>query len=135
MGNSPNDIVEIVGEFPEITSSGYTFAKGPIQLRIGKHIGPHKGFGIKHIEAEHSKEILELGFHSVNEFVKAIIVENAKIFCEFSDLRGNHRPIILKSNIGIVILERKFSASNIIYSVVTAYRRTIVQGTQIGTMK
>ncbi|AGI33564.1 TPA: hypothetical protein PXF07_001952 [Mannheimia haemolytica] len=139
MGNlshtSPNTIVEVVGEFPEITSSGYTFDKGPIQLRIGKHTAPNKGFGVKHIEAEHMQEILNLGFTSVNEFVKAIIVENAKIFCEFSDLKGNHRPIILKASIGIVVLERKFLESGTIYSVVTAYRRTNPHGIQIGTMK
>lgn len=139
MGNlshtSPNDVVEIVGEFPEITFSGYTFKKGIIQLRVGKHIAPNKGFGIKHIESEHKKEILELGFQSVSEFVRAIIVENAKIFCEFSDLRGNHRPIILKSNIGIVVLEHKSIGNSSIYSVVTAYRRNNAHGIQIGTIK
>lgn len=101
MGNlshtSPNTIVEVVGEFPEITSSGYTFDKGPIQLRIGKHTAPNKGFGVKHIEAEHMQEILNLGFTSVNEFVKAIIVENAKIFLRILRFKRQSSPYYSES--------------------------------------
>ena len=134
-GLSANSVVEIVGEFPEIVGSNYYFPKGFIQLRLGKHTAPNRGFGIKHKEAEHLKEIRELGFISVIDYVKAIIVENAKIFYEFSDLRGHHRPLILKSSIGIVVLESKNTSEGIVYSVVTAYRRNNAHGVQIGIIR
>lgn len=36
-----------------------------------------------------------------------IFQSGAKIFSEFSDVRGNHRPMIVYSRIGTVVLERK----------------------------
>lgn len=63
-----------------------------------------------------------------------IFQSGAKIFSEFSDVRGNHRPMIVYSRIGTVVLERKEIEGESVYSVVTAFGRTSPRGTQIGTM-
>lgn len=66
-----------------------------------------------------------------------IFQSGAKIFSEFSDVRGNHRPMIVYSRIGTVVLERlerKEVEGESVYSVVTAFGRTSPRGTQIGTM-
>ncbi|WP_201786739.1 hypothetical protein [Serratia symbiotica] len=58
--NSPiahPDGLKCYGHVPEIHSRGdyIPSASGDIFLRAGRHTGPNKGFGVRHIWAEHAK--------------------------------------------------------------------------------
>ncbi|HGO8941410.1 TPA: hypothetical protein ACLBFJ_001633 [Neisseria meningitidis] len=92
-----------------------------------------------HILAEHKADLTRFGLSHDETGVTLLCVEmifqsGAKIFSEFSDVRGNHRPMIVYSRIGTVVLERKEVEGESVYSVVTAFGRTSPRGTQIGTM-
>lgn len=134
----PDTGLEVFGVIPEISHRGEHFEKGNIILKVGKHIGPHKGFGANHILAEHHKDLLHKGYEGKEgllRFISEIIAIGSHIYCEFSDIRGNHRPTVLKSNKGIVVLERKPNGDQIEYSVITAFPHKRVHGTRIGTIE
>lgn len=136
---SKNKIVKEIGLFP-ILSEQYriAFPTGQIILKHGEHKGANRGFGVVHILAEHKADLTRFGLShdetGVTLYVEMILQSGAKIFSEFSDIRGNHRPMIVYSRIGTVILERKEIEGKSVYSVVTAFGRTSPRGTQIGTM-
>lgn len=115
------------GSLPEFVSRGDVIPAGDIFLRVGNHRGPNSGFGVRHIWAEHEKELVRLGYHTVNDvarFVCDVIQPGAGVYCEFNHPGGKHRPKVLRSALGIVILEPKeadWAQSGWIYSVVTAY--------------
>ena len=70
--------------------------------------------------------------------IKKITVQpGAGVYCEFNHPGGKHRPKVLRSALGIVILEPKeadWAQSGWIYSVVTAYETHRTQGTLLGRL-
>jgi hypothetical protein len=130
-------------DFPQISRFGHTFEAAPVFLLFGKHWDRHKGFGVLHILAGHWREI-GLQDHAVNStsvaavahFVAGICAKGAKISCEFSDLRGNHKPLIIKGMKGTVVLELKRCnvANDAYYSVVTAIATTKAKGSVVGAL-
>lgn len=125
------------GYIPDMPQHG--ISGGGIILRYGEHKGPNRGFGVVHIWIEHRAELLKMGFDTeekVPEFINKIIVPETPIYCEFSDLRGNHRLTVLRTIYGLVILEPRLDKdNNRIYSVVTAFTKKNAHGTQIGKTK
>lgn len=63
-----------------------------------------------------------------------ILQSGAQIFSEFANLRGFHRPMVVYSRIGTVVLERQEINGESVYSVVTAFARTSPRGQKIGVM-
>ncbi len=114
------------------------FPEGIIKLRQGKHFGPNRGFGIVHIWKEHAMALKKIGYDNstnVPRFIADIIKPNSPIHCEFNNLKGKHKIAVVRSTLGIVILEKKQDGDNIVfYSVVTAFDKKFAHGTKIGTV-
>lgn len=130
-------------EFPEIQAHGHTFEAAEVFLLYGKHWDRNKGFGVIHILEGHSREIdlktkepSPAAVSRVASFVASICARGAKITCEFADLRGNHRPVIVRSSAGTVVLEYKSCRETGLgyYSVVTAMAATKAKGSVIGAL-
>lgn len=106
---------------------------GPIVLKVGKH-SERGGFGAAHIWGKHSLELGDAGFTCLDEvpnYVAEIIRPGAPIYCEFNNLRGNHRVTVIRTTTGLAILEYR----NEVYSVVTAYAQKNAHGTRIGSVR
>lgn len=136
---SKNKIVKEIGVFPVLPKQyRITFPTGQIVLKHGEHKGANRGFGVIHILAEHKADLTRFGLShdetGVTLYVEMILQSGARIFSEFNSLRGNHRPMIVYSRIGTVILERQEISGQIVYSIVTAFGRTNPRGSQIGIM-
>jgi hypothetical protein len=135
---NPNTGTPIFGQIPEMIDKRYRFESGQIKLRYGKHHGKNRGFGVEHIWIEHEKELIALGYQTMEDvprFVSEIIRPQMPIHCEFDNPNGNHRITIVKSTVGTAILERKPDENNrIFYSVVTAFKGRHAHGTKIGTV-
>ncbi len=132
---------ECYGRIPEIIKGKDQIPAGDIFLRIGRHSGPNRGFGVRHIWAEHQIELQNKGYNTVDDvskFIMDIILPGTPIHCEFDNAGGRHRVTVLKTSLGIVVLEPKedLSAdSGWIYSVVTAYTRKNAHGTLVGNVQ
>lgn len=135
------DGLDSYGYIPSLNSKGASIPAGRIFLRNGRHTGPNRGFGIRHIWAEHSKELQQSGYQTINDvakYIRDIIQPGASIYCEFSHPGGRHRPTVLKTALGIVILEPREdsgSDSGYIYVVVTAYKARKAHGVMLGSIK
>lgn len=139
-GITKNTIASEIGWFPELGEKyNPDFPSGRIVLKYGEHKGPNKGFGINHILAEHKSDLisnnLEESADGVINYIKLILTPGAKIYSEYTSLRGSHRPTIVRSSIGTVVLERRRFNNENIYSVVTAFGSRSAKGIQIGTFK
>ncbi|MGR7213992.1 hypothetical protein ACU605_25155 [Klebsiella aerogenes] len=144
IAGSPNspiahpDGLACYGRVPEIETKNDFIPAGDIFLRVGRHTGPNRGFGVNHIWAEHEKELAQLGYDTISDvarFVRDIIQPGAPIYCEFNHPGGKHRTTVLKSALGMVILEPREAPetySGWIYVVVTAYSKRNPHGVQIG---
>jgi hypothetical protein len=133
-----NTIISEVGYFPELNKKHrLDFPAGRIVLKQGEHRGPNRGFGVAHILAEHKSDLtkytLDHSTDGVISYVKLILRSGAKIYSEFASVRGFHRPTVIRSLVGTVILERQEIDGEIFYSVVTAFGSKSAKGTQIGT--
>lgn len=135
------DGLECYGRVPDINSKGDYIPAGDIYLRVGRHTGPNRGFGVRHIWAEHEQELTKLGYGTVDDvarFVRDIIRPGAPIYCEFNNAGGKHRPTVLKSALGIAVLEPREAPdtdSGWIYVVVTAYTRKTAHGVLVGRIE
>jgi hypothetical protein len=114
-----------------------------VLLLYGKHWDRHRGFGFVHILEGHWREIGILNkqadlnsISAVATFVAEICGKGAKISCEFADIRGRHKPLIVKGTRGTVVLELKqcHETNDAYYSVVTAMRTTKIKGSVIGAL-
>lgn len=147
VAGSPNrqiahpDGLACYGRIPEINSQGDIISAGDIFLRAGRHTGPNRGFGVRHIWAEHKTELTRLGYGTVEDvacFVRDVIRPGSPIYCEFNHPGGKHRPTVLKSSLGIAILEPREAVetdSGWIYVVVTAYTSRKAHGVLIGRIE
>lgn len=140
---NPIDNTDIFGEVPSLKltskSKGVILTKAaPIYLVKGKHHGPNRGFGVAHIWAEHSHEIVRAGFTSrdlVPAYVQGILTAPGRIYFEDRKLR---RPRVNTVRIvtGTVILEYirviidKVETPH--WSVVTAYSNARTAGVVVG---
>ena len=135
---NPKNSSFVYGRIPNMKSGRDYFEAGDIKLRFGEHRRANRGFGVVHIWAEHSNELIRLGYKTIEDvpnYISDIIVVGAQIYCEFNDIRSNHRLAVLKTAKGIVYLERKSNGNNdIFYSVVTAFRKNKAHGTRIGSV-
>ncbi|WP_207771514.1 hypothetical protein [Kushneria phyllosphaerae] len=113
---------------------------GPIVLRAGRHFGPHKGFGIRHIWTERGNDLKKWGYDSIYEvpnFVSDIIQHNANIVCEFSSMNGHQRLIVMRGSKGCAVLAGFETAEEdqLLYSVVTAYRNRSPNGKAVAKIE
>lgn len=126
------------GVINEARHNGELIYGGEIFLRVGKHTGPNKGFGVNHIWAEHSTQLIKSGYQTINDvarYVSDIIKPGTQVFCEFTSMTGKHRPTVLRSRVGMVVLEPKehpISETGYIYTVVTAYYKPVAHGVLVG---
>lgn len=112
----------------------------PIHLKEGKHIGANAGFGVKHIWAEHSAEIVAAGFAGVADvpaYVQGIL--NTPTLLYFEDRPGPRTRVnAVRIVTGTVILEYvQTKVGNVLtpyWSVVTAYSDTRTKGVVVGSM-
>jgi hypothetical protein len=111
---------------------------GEIYLKFGEHRGPQSGFGLIHIWQSHYKDLMNRGFleqMQVVDYVAAIAVPGAPIYCEYAHMR-KPRLAVLKSLHGILIIEyRPLPSSNLSYSVITAYPRKQAHGVLVGKIE
>lgn len=124
------------GRVLEAKSRGERIPAGDIELRRGKHTGAHRGFGAKHIWAEHRKEMAHAGFEAeedVPRYVASIITTGAPIFYEGGVMR-DMRVTVVRSSRGMAVLEMKGTPDDCIWSVVTAYSARNANGTRVGAV-
>ena len=140
---NPIDNTDIFGVIHALTLTSkhkgiINTVEAPIHLVEGKHIGPNSGFGVEHIWAEHSKEIISAGYagqHLVPAYVQRILAAPAAIY--FED-RQVARPRVNTVRIvtGTVILEYVRTVIGGVerphWSVVTAYSNTRTVGVLVG---
>ncbi|MBA1288312.1 hypothetical protein G7027_06605 [Pseudomonas japonica] len=123
----------------KVTSKLLEQPGGKIYLRAGKHIGPHKGFGVRHIWAERGHDLCKWGyatFHDVPRFVADIIVHGTTIVCEFDSMKGHERLIVLRGRKGCAVLAAwPIAADQVYYSVVTAYRNRTPNGKAVAVIE
>ncbi|WP_240746222.1 hypothetical protein [Eikenella exigua] len=134
-----NRIIKEIGQFPLLNEPHkHTFPPGIIVVKYGEHRGANRGFGAAHILAEHTADLnrhnLPCDEEGVCLYVKMILQPGAGIHCEFSNMRGFHRPMVVRFRLGTVVLERQERDGLTTYSVVTAFGGTMARGTKIGTM-
>jgi len=140
---NPKTGTPVFGTIPSINNKSYTFPEGDIFLKYGEHRGVNRGFGIRHIWQEHQADIISMGYEHTDKYiltahyVSDILKSGAKIYYEFENRRYD-RVTILKSPIGIAIIEHREDAdNNPIYLVITAFKqgRKTPHGYQIGKLK
>lgn len=64
----------------------------PINLKEGKHFGPNSGFGVQHIWAEHSVEILAAGFGGSLMFPRMSRKSSTRRLCSILKTGPAQRP-------------------------------------------
>ncbi len=111
----------------KVTSQLLSQPGGVIYVRAGKHIGPHNGFGVRHIWEERGHDLIKWGyptFYAVPRFVSDIIVPGTNFVCEVDAMKGDERLIVLRGRKGCVVLSAwPIREGEIYYSVVTSYRK------------
>lgn len=134
-----NRIIKHIGHFPLLIEKYRgDFPEGAIVLKLGEHRGANRGFGVLHILAEHAADLekhsLTADETGVCAYVELILTTGAGIYSEFAALRGYHRPMVVYSRVGTVVLERQEIDGETVYSVVTAFARTSPRGVKIGSI-
>lgn len=133
----------IFGQLPAICDKRQTDDPGPVYLLFGEHWGRHAGFGVVHILAGHYRELkigsalaCPSGVTAVADFVSRVITKRAGVYCEFADMRGKFKPIVVRHGSGTVVLEarRDTATGEPYYSVVTAFKGTNAKGSKIGAL-
>ena len=140
---NPIDNTDIFGVIPALTlvskyKGTIATVDAPIHLVEGKHIGPNSGFGVAHIWAEHSKEIISAGYAGRNlvpAYVQSILSAPAAIYFEDRQI-ARPRVNTVRIVTGTVILEyvrtRVQGVEVPHWSVVTAYSNTRTVGVLVG---
>jgi hypothetical protein len=124
------------GRVPEYRTKRDIIPEGLIILLQGRHNGPNRGFGARHIWSEHSKEMLADGFETedqVSHYVARIVCAGTPLFFEASSWRST-RIMAVRSLAGTAILELRQRRTETVWSVVTAFSANKKHGIQIGTV-
>lgn len=126
------------GEFPKITYRSDSIPSGLIKLHYGEHWGVNSGYGVHHIMQEHRSGIQSVEgslVKGVVHFVSDILQPGADVHCEFCDIKGNHRPLVVRRPRGyVVLMPRRFSDEPMYYSVVTAIPNANAKGPRVGRL-
>jgi hypothetical protein len=140
---NPIDKTEIFGVVPalKLTSKNKGVIhtqEAPIYLTEGKHRGAHFGFGVAHIWAEHSPEIIEDGFADIGlvpDYVQRILTYPSVIYFEDRKIPKT-RVNAVRIRTGTVILEYFQPIINKVvtphWSVITAYSNPRTTGVLMG---
>jgi len=125
------------GIVPSLKLSGVLFPEAPILLPLGRHIGANKGFGVRHIWAEHRLEMARAGHTSeadVPLYVLSIIQLGTPLYFEGASWQQT-RLMAVRSAAGTAVIEFRERREESIWSVVTAYSGTKTHGTRVGTVR
>lgn len=124
------------GRVPEQRFRQLVFPTGHIYVPIGKHIGPNRGFGARHIWAEHQKEMSALSLET-EDLVPAYV---ARIVCVGTPLYfgDDHftktRLMAVRGASGTAILELREGRDETFWSIVTAFSANKKHSVRIGTV-
>lgn len=111
----------------------YGLPGGDIYLKYGEHRGHQKGWGAHHIWSAHQKDFGFKDFDEVSACIARIVTPGARIYCEFSNLKNGPRVAVLRSEIGLMIIEhRPLKEKSLAYSVITAYPKRNAHGKLVG---
>jgi hypothetical protein len=125
------------GRIPQLRLVGITYPESRIQLFVGRHIGPNKGFGARHIWAEHRNEMAQVGLNDeadVAAYVLRIVRTGTPLVFEGGSWTVT-RLLAVRAASGTAILEYRDRREGPIWSVVTAYSGTKTHGTRVGTVR
>jgi hypothetical protein len=125
------------GVVPAMTLAGQKLPDAEIRLFQGKHIGPHRGFGARHVWSEHRSAVVKLGLSEeagVAQFVAQIIRMGTPLFYEAASWRTT-RLMAVRGASGQAVLEFLDQREGPIWSVVTAFEGTKTHGTRVGTVR
>jgi len=124
---------ESFGTIPDMPSFG--LRGGEIFLRVGVHIGANRGFGIRHIWEAHQSDLAKFGCGSIDQVAQHIanmVTHKASIYCEFNQVRSDHRLTVMKTPAGSLVLEPRDERRGFGYYVVTWYPKRKASGTLVG---
>jgi hypothetical protein len=125
------------GIVPALKLDGVELPDAEVRLFQGKHIGPHRGFGARHIWQEHGEALVRLGVAeeaNVAQFVEKIVRAGTPLFYEGASWRTT-RLMAVRTASGQAILEFRAQREGAIWSVVTAFPGTKTHGTRVGTVR
>jgi hypothetical protein len=134
---NPLTQLEAFGRVPKIKLDKSEFPECDIVLGMGRHYGPNKGFGARHIWAEHQREMAQGGFLQETDvalYVLSIIQPGTPLFYEGASWK-NTRLMAVRSAKGTVILEYRERREGPVWAVVTAFSGTKTHGTRVGTVR
>lgn len=132
----------VTGEFsfgliPALRLAGFDCPESPVHLPVGRHVGPNRGFGVKHIWTEHKIEIMRVGYAAetdVPHYVLDMLRPGTPLFFEGQGWRAT-RLMAVRSSLGTVIMEFRAQREGPIWAVVTAFSGTKTHGTRVGTVR
>lgn len=125
------------GLVPSLKLSGVLLPEAPILLPLGRHIGPNKGFGARHIWAEHRLEMERSGQLSeadVPLYVLSIIQVGTPLYFEGASWQHT-RLMAVRSTAGTAVIEFRERREAAVWSVVTAFSGTKTHGTRVGAVR
>ena len=125
------------GHVDALRLAGLDYETAPILLFTGRHIGPHRGFGARHIWSEHAVEMARFGFCAMDEvpaYVAKIVRTGTPLYFEGASFRTT-RLLAVRSTEGTTILEYLDQRAGPVWSVVTAFSGTKTHGTRVGTVR
>ncbi|MES0197004.1 hypothetical protein [Mesorhizobium sp. M0011] len=131
----PSNGTYYFGRVEEKNVRGVAIPGAPVVLKLGRH-SARGGFGVRHIWARHKAEVLACGYveeGDVPKYVAAIVCPGSPVYCEFGHI-GDVRVTVVRTKIGIAVLEHKIRGDDIHYSVVTAFAQRNPHGTRIGSI-
>ena len=134
---NPSNGSEIFARVPSLRLGGVRVDEAPVFLFEGRHVGPNRGFGARHIWVEHELELNRLGFRQegdVAAFVATILRERTPIYFEGTSFRST-RVLAVRARTGTAIMELRQRTEGSIWSVVTAFSGTKTHGTLVGTVR
>ena len=125
------------GTVPSLKLSGVALPEAHILLPMGRHIGPNKGFGLRHIWAEHQFEMKKVGYLSeldVPLYVLDILQVGTPLYFEGASWRLT-RLMAVRSARGTAIMEFRERREGSVWAIVTAFSGTRTHGTRVGTVR
>lgn len=134
--------LEIFGVLPALRLGPGLFTPGcPIFLHEGKHAGPHRGFGARHILAEHRQEVMRHVRETncpddlvlVALYIAKILVPKTPLYYEGHSYRHT-RVNAVRINTGTCVLQFE-EAREPYWHVITAFERRQGCGTEVGKIQ
>jgi len=125
------------GDVPEMKSRGFVLLGGEIRLQMGRHIGPHRGWGANHIWAEHQLEMERKGFLSYEDvpaYVASIVREGTPLVFDGQTF-GHIKLMAVRATAGMAVLGLRERREGPIWTVITAYDSNKPHGTRVGAVR